>query len=127
MNYLTDEIVLMSKNWLQIQQETQVTVKSIADQLMVLQTAYPTTTRNYSKSEYKAMLGLWYSVFSKVPEDTMREAIRRYIINDRKGFFPVPGQIVGYIEQIVSEQNAAQEARENYLELSRLNGEIDDG
>lgn len=127
MNDISYGPIPLSRNWLQIQQETQVAVKSIADQLMVLQTAYPTTTRNYSKSEYKAMLGLWYSVFSKVPEDTMREAIRRYIINDRKGFFPVPGQIVGYIEQIVSEQNAAQEARENYLELSRLNGEIDDG
>lgn len=127
MNDISCEPIPLSRNWLQIQQETPNTPESIAKQLLVLQTAYPTITRSYSESEYKALLSLWCSIFRFVPEDIMRRAILRYIINDRKGFFPVPGQIVGYIEQIVGEENAAREARENYLELSRLIGEIDDG
>lgn len=127
MNDINCEPVPFSRNWLQIQQETPNTLESVAKQLLVLQTAYPTITRSYNKSEYRSLLKLWYSIFRFVPENTMREAIRRYIINDRKGFFPVPGQIVGYIEQIVSEQNAAQEARENHLELLRLIGEIEGG
>lgn len=127
MNDINCEPVPFSRNWLQIQQETPNTLESVAKQLLVLQTAYPTITRSYSKSEYQTLLKLWYSIFRFVPENTMREAIRRYIINDRKGFFPVPGQIVGYIEQIVGEENAAREARENYLELLRLIGEIEGG
>lgn len=127
MNDISYEPIPLSRNWLQIQQETPNTLESVAKQLLVLQTAYPTITRSYNKSEYRSLLKLWYSIFRFVPENTMREAIRRYIINDRKGFFPVPGQIVGYIEQIVGEENAAREARENYLELSRLIEEIEGG
>lgn len=113
------EAVPISQSWLQAQQEESETLESVAKQLLVLQTAYPTITRNYDKEEYQAMLRLWYAIFKNVPQRTMREAIRRYIITDRKGFFPAPGQIIGYIEQIVAEENAKKQQREFELDFKR--------
>jgi len=43
----------------------------------------------------------------------MQEAIRRFIINDRKGFFPSPGQIIGIIEQLIIEEEEERERIES--------------
>ena len=104
-------IVSQDKTWLSIQEETTLPLEVISNQLFVLQTAYPTVVRNYTQEEYQALRGLWYDIFKNVPEPLMKEAIKRFIINDRKGFFPSPGQIIGCIEQIVKEQREAEETR----------------
>ena len=97
-------IVPLSDEWLSIQTNTLLPREAIDSQLLVLQTAFPTVVRNYDQYEYQALRSLWYEIFKNVPKDLMEEAIMRFIINDRKGFFPSPGQIVGYIEQIVVER-----------------------
>lgn len=102
------QIVPTDKTWLSIQTENALPIESINSQLLVLQTAFPTIVRNYDEYEVQALQQLWYGIFKNVPEQLMREAIMRFIINDRKGFFPSPGQIVGYIEQIVAEQQEAE-------------------
>jgi hypothetical protein len=98
-----------SDNWLSAQLEQPLSPKKLNAQLLTLQTAFPTVVRNYDANEFKAMQSLWYEIFKNVPEEIMQEAIRQFIINDRKGFFPSPGQIVGVIEQIVKEQKERQE------------------
>ncbi len=105
------KIVPKDKTWLSIQTENALPLESINSQLLVLQTAFPTVVRNYDEYEVQALQQLWYDIFKNVPEQLMREAIKRFIINDRKGFFPSPGQIVGYIEQIVAEQKEAEMLR----------------
>jgi hypothetical protein len=105
------KIVPKDKTWLSIQTENALPLESINSQLLVLQTAFPTIVRNYDEYEVQALQQLWYDIFKNVPEQLMREAIKRFIINDRKGFFPSPGQIVGYIEQIVAEQKEAEMLR----------------
>lgn len=105
------KIVPIDKTWLSIQTENALPLESINSQLLVLQTAFPTVVRNYDEYEVQALQQLWYDIFKNVPEQLMREAIKRFIINDRKGFFPSPGQIVGYIEQIVAEQKDAEMLR----------------
>ncbi len=105
------KIVPTDKTWLSIQTENALPLESINSQLLVLQTAFPTVVRNYDEYEVQALQQLWYDIFKNVPEQLMREAIKRFIINDRKGFFPSPGQIVGYIEQIVAEQKEAEMLR----------------
>lgn len=97
-------IVPISKSWLSIQSDDLLPAEVMDSQLLVLQTAFPTVVRNYDKYEYQALRSLWYEIFKNVPEQLLKEAIKRFIINDRKGFFPSPGQIVGYIEQIVEER-----------------------
>ncbi len=92
------------KTWLSIQTETTLPPEKINSQLLVLQTAFPAVVRNYDEYEFQALQNLWYDIFKNVPEQLMREAVKRFIINERKGFFPSPGQIIGYIEQIVAEQ-----------------------
>lgn len=105
------KIVPKGKTWLSIQTENALPLESINSQLLILQTAFPTVVRNYDEYEVQALQQLWYDIFKNVPEQLMREAIKRFIINDRKGFFPSPGQIVGYIEQIVAEQKEAEMLR----------------
>lgn len=105
------KIVPTDKTWLSIQTENALPLESINSQLLVLQTAFPTVVRNYDEYEVQALQQLWYDIFKNVPEQLMREAVKRFIINDRKGFFPSPGQIVGYIEQIVAEQKEAEMLR----------------
>lgn len=100
--------------WVAIQTENTLPIESINAQLLVLQTAFPTVVRNYDHYEFQALQQLWYDIFKNVPEQLMREAIRRYIINDRKGFFPSPGQIIGCIKQIVLEQEETARMREYY-------------
>ncbi|GHU51683.1 hypothetical protein AGMMS49975_05900 [Clostridia bacterium] len=109
-----------SKNWLAAQIERPLTEKQLSAQLMTLQTAFPTVVRNYEPLEFKAMQMLWYEIFKNVPEEIMREAIRRFIINDRKGFFPSPGQIVGCIEQIVKEEQDRRDEIATQEHLARL-------
>lgn len=105
------KIVPKDKTWLSIQTENALPLESINSQLLILQTAFPTVVRNYDEYEVQALQQLWYDIFKNVPEQLMREAVKRFIINDRKGFFPSPGQIVGYIEQIVAEQKEAEMLR----------------
>lgn len=100
----TTVLTTYSENWLSIQTEQPLSVEKINEELLVLQTAFPTIVRNYDEYEFNSLQALWYRIFKNVPEDIMSEAILRYIINDRKGFFPSPGQIIGCIEQIVKER-----------------------
>lgn len=97
-----------TQKWVSIQEKTELSQMQINKQLMVLSTAFPTIVRNYDQYEYKAMQELWYSIFKNVPEELFQEGVKRYIINDRKGFFPSPGQIVGIILGIVQERENAE-------------------
>lgn len=105
------------KDWLALQTEAELTPMQINKQLMVLSTAFPTVVRNYDDYEVKAMQELWYSIFKNVPEELFQEGIKRYIINDRKGFFPSPGQIVGIIVDIV-EKRKWEEINRRLMERS---------
>ena len=113
------EVTKYSENWLSVQTAQPMPKEKLNAQLLVLQTAFPTVVRGYDQMEFKALQSLWYDVFKNVPEELMSEAIRRFIINDRKGFFPSPGQIVGYIEQIVNEQNVQRWREELMREQER--------
>lgn len=92
--------------WNELQVAETLTPAQVNKQLMVLATAYPTIVRKYDQYEYKATQELWYSIFKNVPEELFQEAVTRYIINDTKGFFPAPGQIVGIITEIVKQREA---------------------
>lgn len=103
--------------WNSLQVAEVLTPAQVNKQLMVLATAYPTIVRKYDQYEYKATQELWYSIFKNVPEELFQEAVKRYIINDTKGFFPAPGQIVGIITEIVKQR----ESEEFYRRLFERN------
>ena len=82
----------------------------VAAELFKLRTAYPTQARNFSADEVAATNALWSEAFAGVEIGLLREAINRFIITNRKGFFPVIGQIVEVIEQIVAERETKQKS-----------------
>lgn len=113
------ELTTYSANWLVVQTDKPIAPQKVSAQLLVLQTAFPAVVRNFDKFEFQALQSLWYDVFKNVPEEVMREAIRRFIINDRKGFFPSPGQIVKYVEQIAAEEKMRRDEEEFKKEMER--------
>jgi hypothetical protein len=114
-------LVSYSDNWLAAQTVKPLTEKQLDTELAVLATAFPTVVRGYDASEHKAMKALWHGIFRNIPQEVLREAILRFIINDRKGFFPAPGQIVGYVEQIAAEHKAERDriAHEAHMTMLR--------
>lgn len=118
---MDNEYVIALKDqtaWLSIQEESETPPEVLNSQLLVLQTAFPTVVRNYDQYEFQALQSLWQEIFKHVPEQLMKEAVKRFIVNDRKGFFPSPGQIIGCIEEIVEEQKEAARI-EDWIKLQR--------
>ena len=72
--------------------------------LLTLRTAFPTQTRNYSDKEHDMLTALWLEMFAEVKPDILQEAIMRFIAKDRKGFFPAPGMVMGFVEDIIKER-----------------------
>ena len=76
--------------------------KSVVIQsLYKLQVAFPTQARNFDTSESNALTLLWLEIFAEVKPWVLAEAVTLFIKNDRSGFFPSPGQIMGAVEEIL--------------------------
>jgi hypothetical protein len=98
--------------------------------LLTLRTAFPTQARNYSDREHDVLTALWLEIFAEIEPGTLREAIMRFVATDRKGFFPSPGQIMGIVEDIISEREAqekAERAERHYEYLRHIQKRIDNG
>lgn len=80
----------------------------IAVELFTLRTAYPTQARNFSPDEIAAINALWSEVFAGIDPQLLHLAIVRFVVADRKAFFPTVGQIVGVVEQIMAEQKGEE-------------------
>lgn len=112
------ELAVISRDWQEAQTVTRLSPQEqkkhnafISAELFKLQTAFPTQFRNFSKEEATATNALWQEVFAGVDIALLHEAVIRFITTERKAFFPSPGQIVGCIEQIISERRDAKMKR----------------
>ena len=98
--------------------------------LLTLRTAFPTQARNYSDREHDMLTALWLEIFAEVERGILNEAIMRFVAADRKGFFPSPGQVMGYVEEIIAERKKREDderARVHYAYLRELQKRIDNG
>jgi bacterioferritin-associated ferredoxin len=98
--------------------------------LLTLRTAFPTQTRNYSDREHDMLAALWLEIFIDVEPGIVQEAIIRFISADRKGFFPSPGQVMQYVEDIQAErerQETEERIRRHAMYLCELQQRIDNG
>jgi len=77
--------------------------KNIAEILVKLSLAYPSQLKNFNSDEIKIINELWNEIFIGVSPEILHEAVIRFIKEDRKGFFPAPGQIMGYVEEVIAE------------------------
>jgi hypothetical protein len=75
----------------------------IAAELLRLQVAYPAQSRKFAPEEIRATNALWKEIFAGVDPRVFHEAVTRFIRDDRKAFFPSPGQISGFVEKILQE------------------------
>jgi hypothetical protein len=98
--------------------------------LLTLRTAFPTQARNYSDREHDMLTALWLEIFAEVERGILNEAIMRFVAADRKGFFPSPGQVMGFVEEIIKERE--KRAKEESMKihaayLRQLQQRIDNG
>ncbi len=105
-------------------QDSQKVQTAIASVLAILQVAYPTQARNFTQGEIQTTCTLWGEIFGRVHPNLLHEAVKRFIQEDRKGFFPAPGQIVGYVEEIINQISSTEEMERNQQEIKRLLEEL---
>ena len=92
----------------------------VAAELYKLRIAYPAQARNFKPEEVAATNALWVEIFEGVEPQVLHEAVKRFITTDRKGFFPAPGQVAGFVEQIMKEREAAREMRRNHKRAFKI-------
>jgi hypothetical protein len=105
---------IMSKHGM-IEQEWIVYDAAVSIGLLTLRTAFPTQARNYNDREHDMLIALWLEIFAETAPDIFHEAIMRFVATDRKGFFPSPGQVMGFAEDIIKER----EWKETEAQLER--------
>ena len=71
--------------------------------LATLKAAYPNTYRDMKPADAKAAVNLWTRMFKDYPYETIDGAVMGFIANDKKGFAPVPGQIMDMVLKITQE------------------------
>jgi len=76
----------------------------IAAELYTLRMAYPVQARKFTEREVSRTNELWAEIFAGVELRLLHKAIIRFISQDRKAFFPTPGQIIGVVEEIAAEE-----------------------
>lgn len=82
-------------------------------ELARIRTVYFTQARSFSDDEYNAIVVSWLELFVCVDQQTLHEAISRFFKADRKAFFPPPGQIMGFVEEIENERRELEWIRES--------------
>lgn len=98
--------------------------------LLTLRTAFPTQSRNYSDREHDMLAALWLEIFVEVERGILHEAIMRFVSNDRKGFFPSPGQIMGIVEDMQAEREQLEKderMREHVIERQAYYQRVESG
>jgi len=111
-------------------QEWAVYDAEISVGLLMLRTAFPTQTRNYSDREHDMLMALWLEIFVAIEPGIFHDAIMRFVAADRKGFFPSPGQIMGIVENIQAErerQTAEERIKIHAAYLRQLQQRVDSG
>lgn len=71
--------------------------------LATLRIAFPTQARNYSEDEYNLLFNLWSHIFADIDPQILQKAVISFIANDRKGFYPAPGQVMEHVEKLMPE------------------------
>jgi hypothetical protein len=61
------------------------------------------------------LTALWLEIFTEVERGILNEAIMRFVAADRKGFFPSPGQVMGFVEEIIAERE--KRAKEDSMKI----------
>jgi hypothetical protein len=92
----------------------------LSSEILRLRVAYPTQARNFSPQETAMLNELWREIFIAVEPIIFREAVMRFITTDRKSFFPSPGQIVGFVEQIIAEREEERKRISDELHWSKV-------
>ncbi len=101
-------------------QEEKEIFAQITKELAILQVAYPSQVRNFSPEETSVACALWYEIFKGVHPKLLHQAVTRFIVTDKKAFFPTPGLIVAQVEEILAELEAKKQIAEDskYLEFA---------
>ena len=72
--------------------------------MMVISTTYP----NWKPENMSNTVDVWAGIFKEYPSEAIEKATLEYIRNDTKGFAPVPGQIIAYIDVGIKELSSQE-------------------
>jgi hypothetical protein len=98
----------------------------IAAGLYRLRLAFPMQARSFTDEEAAATNKLWRDIFIALHPRVFHEAVMRFIVTDRKGFFPSPGQVVGIVEDMVTAYlDRQREIEEHQDDLANLRKTLD--
>ena len=76
--------------------------------------------RESDKVKADGTLAVWLEAFYSKRPEVILEAVSRFIREDRSGFFPAPGLIMGFVEQIEREEKARESFRREVEQRRRL-------
>ena len=79
-----------------------MTKKETYQLFALLEAVYPDILRGVSEEGAKLKLSVWQEMFADIPGEQVLRAAKAFIASDRKGFPPVPGQILEKLLQLNS-------------------------
>ena len=74
-----------------------MTRNEAAEVISAIKTTYPKFYEKTSPRDIEGMLNIWASIFADYSLRTVMAGLQAYIVNDEKGFPPVPGQVIAMI------------------------------
>lgn len=110
---------LMSKHGM-TEQEWALLDAEVSISLMHAKAGYFNQCRNLSDSEYDMLAATWLEMFAPIERGILHEAVMRFIRADFKGFFPTPGQVMGFVEEILEERRRKARTEAFERECERL-------
>lgn len=77
-----------------------MTNKEVMQLIFIIKAAYPKFYQRMTEEDIKNMHEVWSMVISDYDYKTACAGVQSYIINDREGFPPSPGQIIDHIHKL---------------------------
>lgn len=88
----------------------------MAQLMAMLKEFYPAYYKDRTPEQTQVAARLWYDLFAEHNGNAVLAAAKAFIVNDKKGFPPAPGQIMDYLHKINNiNKESAEEAWNRYV------------
>lgn len=93
-----------------------MTKQEMAQLMAMLKEFYPAYYKDRTPEQTQVAARLWYDLFAEHNGNAVLAAAKAFIVNDKKGFPPAPGQIMDYLHKINNpNKESAEEVWNKYV------------